>query len=87
MYDWSRMFIDAGETLGQTFNIALKSKGLIEKAGFVDVVEKRYKLPVGPWPADAKWKELGRWSLLHMLTGIDGMQLFMLKEILGVRTR
>lgn len=75
MYDWSQIFINAGETLGQTFKIARQSKKLIEEAGFVDVVEKKYKMPVGAWMADKRWEELGRWSLLFMDTGLEGMQL------------
>lgn len=84
MYDWSKLFIDAAETIGQTFDVALKSKERMIEAGFVDVVEHKFKMPVGPWPADKKWKELGRWSLLHMLTGVDGMQMWMLSSVLGV---
>jgi hypothetical protein len=85
MYDWSQMFIDAGETMGQTFKIPERSKRLIEEAGFVDVVEKKYKLPVGGWPADKRSKEIGKWNLLYLLTGLDGMQLWILKAVLGVR--
>ena len=64
MYDWSQIFINAGETIGQTFKIAKQSKRLIEEAGFVDVVETKYKLPIGGWMADKRWKELGQWNLL-----------------------
>jgi hypothetical protein len=84
MYDWSQMFINAGETMGQTFLIGKQSKELITQAGFVDVVETRYKLPIGPWMADKKWKELGRWNLLFLMTGLEGMQLWILKTVLGV---
>jgi hypothetical protein len=84
MYDWSQIFISAGETIGQTFNVAKQSKRLIEEAGFVDVVEKKYKMPVGAWMADERWKELGRWNLLYLSTGLEGMQLWILKTVLGV---
>lgn len=82
MYDWSRIFIDAGETMGQTFKVAERSKRLIEEAGFVDMVEKTYKMPVGRWSADKKLKDLGQWNLLYLLTGLDGMQLWILKAVL-----
>lgn len=84
MYDWSKMFIDAAETIGQTFKVGEKARGLMEEAGFVDLVEKTYKLPVGTWMQDPKFKDIGRWNLLFLLSGLDGMQLFMLKTILGV---
>lgn len=83
--EWSRIFIGAGEKMGRTFKIAERSKKLIQEAGFVDVVEKKYKLPVGGWPKDAKLKEIGRWNLLFLTEGLEGMSLFILKNILQVR--
>lgn len=82
--EWSRIFIGAGEKMGRTFKIAERSKKLIEEAGFVDVVEKKYKLPVGGWPKDEKLKEIGRWNLLFLTEGLEGMSLFILKNILQV---
>ena len=85
MYDWSKIFIDAAENIThQTFKIPRMSAQLIREAGFVDVVEKKFKLPVGSWAQDKKMKELGRWNLLFLTTGLEGMQLFMLKHVLGV---
>ena len=84
MYDWSALFIDAGETMGQTFKISRESARLIAEAGFVDVVERKFKMPVGGWMGDCKWKEIGRWNLLYLTTGLEGMQLFILKAVLGV---
>lgn len=84
MYDWSQIFINAGEQMGRTFMIAKRSKQLIEEAGFVDVVEKRYKMPVGGWMEDETWKQIGLWNLLYLMTGLEGMQLYILKNVLGV---
>ena len=84
MYEWSKVFIGAGEMMGRTFTIARNSKQLLEEAGFVDVVEKTYKIPVGAWMEDPKWKEIGRWDLLYLTTGLEGMALYILKNVLGV---
>jgi hypothetical protein len=51
---------------------------------YLEVVEKKYKIPVGTWMTDNKSKELGRWNLLFLTTGLEGMQLWMLKAVLGV---
>lgn len=83
MYEWSKVFIGAGEMMGRTFTIARNSKQLLEEAGFVDVVEKTYKIPVGAWMEDPKWKEIGRWDLLYLTTGLEGMALYILKNVLG----
>lgn len=84
MYDWSALFIDAAESIGQTFKIPRQSKRLIQEAGFIDVVETKYKMPVGGWMAERKWKDLGRWNLLFLTTGLEGMQLWLLRAVLGV---
>jgi len=84
MYEWSQIFINAGETMGRTFKIARQSKAPLEEAVFVDVVEKRYKLPVGGWTADRKRSEIRRWFLLYLTTGLEGMALYILKNVLCV---
>lgn len=84
MYDWSQIFIDAGEKMGRTFKIPNQSRQLIKEAGYVDVVEKRYKIPVGGWMEDQRWKEIGKWNLLYLTTGLEGMALYILKNVLGV---
>ena len=45
---------------------------LIQEAGFVDVVEKRFIWPIGPWSSDPKLKEVGRWNLLNWEEGMEG---------------
>lgn len=84
MHEWSQIFISAGEIMGRTFTIARSSKQLLEEAGFVDVVEKKYKVPVGEWMSEPEWKEIGRWDLLYLTTGLEGMALYILKHVLGV---
>lgn len=84
MYEWSQIFIDAGEKMGRTFKIPNQSKRLIEEAGFVNVKEQRYKVPVGGWMSNKKWKEIGEWNLLYLTTGLEGMALYILKNVLGV---
>ena len=84
MYEWSQLFINAGETMGRTFKIPRQAKQLLQDGGFVDVVEKKYKVPVGPWMEDPFWKEVGKWNALYLLEGLEGMALFILKNIMNV---
>ena len=60
MYDWSQMFIKVGEDMGQTFQVG-ENAGLIEQAGFVDVVVKKFKLPVGG--VDEGQEVEGTWAM------------------------
>jgi hypothetical protein len=41
---WSRIFIEAGERMGKTFEIANDAARLIQEAAFVDVEGRWYKM-------------------------------------------
>jgi hypothetical protein len=78
------MYKSAGEITGQSFTVADTMKSDIEKAGFVNVVEQIFKVPLGGWAADPKLKELGLWALLSFDTGLEGYALATLTRVLGV---
>ena len=48
-------------------------KGWMEKAGFVNVTVREFKLPIGTWPADIKLREIGAVQLVAMLEGLQGL--------------
>lgn len=52
----------------------------IEKAGFVDVHEVVYKIPIGPWPKDKLLKEIGQLNYLHWVTGMEGYSMWFLTK-------
>jgi hypothetical protein len=79
-----QLFAEAGQITGQTFTISDIMKQEIEAAGFVNVVERVYKTPIGGWPADPKLRELGQWALLGFDTGLEGFALATLTRVLGV---
>ena len=56
----------------------------MESVGFVNIVEKIYKSPIGAWPQDPKLRELGRWSQLGAETGLEGHVLATLTRVFGV---
>jgi hypothetical protein len=82
--EWGKLFIGAGEKMGRTFLVVERAKKLLEEAGFVDIVEHTVKVPVGSWPKDPKMKELGRWNLLFLTSGLESMGMYMLMHVLGV---
>ena len=81
---WSDLFVEAGERIGRTFRILDLQKDFVEKAGFQNVVEKTFKMPVGPWSSDSKLKEVGRWHLLECYQGIEGWAMALLTRVMGV---
>ncbi|KAL0941445.1 Phosphoethanolamine N-methyltransferase 3-like protein 1 [Colletotrichum truncatum] len=81
---WWRLYTEGGEKLGRPFDViskGLQRKGL-EDAGFVDIVEEKFKLPVGGWAADPKLAEVGRYVQLTMENDIEGYTLFMWNNVL-----
>lgn len=47
-------------------------RGMIEKAGFVNVQEKVIKIPFGDWPKHPVYKDAGRCNKIHYFSGIEG---------------
>lgn len=88
MARWGEIFEEAGEKMGKTFKILDQQKQfLLDHGRFQNVTEQRYKVPVGPWSGDRKYKEIGRWHLLDCSEGIEGWSMALLTRVMGVSTR
>ena len=84
---WSEIFVQAGEKMGKTFRILDLQRDYLVDAGFTHVIEKKFKMPLGPWAKDAKLKEVGRWHLLECYQGIEGWAIALLTRVMGVSKR
>ncbi|KAH6616774.1 S-adenosyl-L-methionine-dependent methyltransferase [Boeremia exigua] len=80
---WSDVFHDASKRFGKSFYEVWALSRYARDAGFEEVVERVYKVPVNGWPADARMKELGRWNFLHCTQGAEGWGLFLLTRVMG----
>ncbi|KAI9800041.1 MAG: hypothetical protein M1833_003570 [Piccolia ochrophora] len=80
---WGPTFLGAAEKFGKSLSIATEMKGHIENAGFVDVVERTIKMPVGPWSSNRRLKEVGLWNQLMCEESIEMWALAMATRILG----
>jgi hypothetical protein len=86
-HHWGDLFEEAGERIGKTFKILDQQKQfLLDHGGFQNVTEQRYKMPVGPWSSDRKYKDIGRWHLLECSEGIEGWSMALLTRVMGVST-
>jgi SAM-dependent methyltransferase len=79
----SARYVEAGEKMGKTFRIVDLQRDFVVEAGLVNVVEKRYKMPLGPWSAEKKQRDIGRWHLLEAYQGIEGWTMALFTRILG----
>lgn len=73
--EWTKMIDGAAMALDRPLRIGNKLKRWYEEAGFVDVQERVFKLPMNGWPKDPEMKELGRWMELNWLQGLQGFTL------------
>lgn len=78
------MMIRGAKVSGRELTVAARYKQWMLEAGFVDIVEVKYKWPQNTWPKDPKFKELGRWSLCNILTGLQGFSLALMTRTLGM---
>jgi hypothetical protein len=60
-------------------------KKYIDSAGFINTVEKVYKVPIRGWARDPKMKEIGMWSQLELDRGVEGFILALFTRVMGVR--
>ncbi|KAK3905094.1 hypothetical protein C8A05DRAFT_31090 [Staphylotrichum tortipilum] len=80
---WNRMLVVASEKLGASLNSGRSYKQQLLDAGFEDVTQVEYKWPLNAWPKDAKYKELGTWTFVNMISGIQAVSLMLFTNILG----
>lgn len=80
---WTRLHDEAAMNLGKPLRIANKLKRWYEEAGFVDVREEIFKLPVNSWPKDPQFKMIGKFHERSLLDGLQGFSLAYFSRVLG----
>ena len=82
---WVEVFRKLGDAIGKTFFAGEVAKESIEKAGgFINIEERRIKLPIGTWPKDPKLKQWGAWNRQFLLQGLEGFSIRGMTSTLGV---
>jgi len=83
---WNDFFARAGELTGRTFLVTDKGRNmeLMKEAGFSGPINSRnFKLPVGSWPADERWKQIGLFNQTSCEQGLEGYALYLGTKVLG----
>lgn len=76
---WGYFFVEGGKKIGNSFTVLdddLQRKAM-EAAGFVDIRERNYKCPLGRWPKDPMYKEIGHVGQIAIGNDAEGFVLFM----------
>ncbi|KAF7590911.1 hypothetical protein BBP40_002217 [Aspergillus hancockii] len=80
---WGAKSLEAGDKFGKSLRIVDESKQRMIDAGFINVVERRYKLPIGPWPKDPHLKNLGRYFRLVVEESLEMWAMMLYTKVLG----
>ena len=84
--EWCKQVESACEQQGRLIAITDKLKGWMEAAGFVDVHEATYKVPLNPWPKDPRLKEIGKYYLVQSFEAAESFVLQLYTKVLGKST-
>ncbi|KAK4212666.1 putative methylase [Rhypophila decipiens] len=85
---WNEFFAQAGEKTGRTFMVTDKDAHIdaMKSAGFEEadkIFTRNFKLPLGTWAADKRWKEIGAFNKASCEQGLEGYALYLGTQILG----
>ncbi|RMJ27592.1 Methyltransferase [Aspergillus sp. HF37] len=82
--EWCKLLDDASQKFGKDLNVTSKYKQWLIDAGFRNVKEDVYKIPVNPWAKDRKMKEIGRYQQVNMVEGMEAYSMALFTRVLGM---
>lgn len=80
---WSDFMLQASYNLQRPLDSAKSYASQLSEAGFVNVVEQKFKWPQNPWPKDPRFKEIGLWALENIVGGLQGLSMALFTRGLG----
>ncbi|PGG96661.1 hypothetical protein AJ79_09498 [Helicocarpus griseus UAMH5409] len=78
-----RLVVESSRLLGREPSPGPKLKKWVQDAGFINVTEKCYPIPIGVWAKDKKLKTIGWWNRLQFLQGVEAWSMNLLTHVLG----
>ncbi|KAF5498232.1 Secondary metabolism regulator LAE1 [Colletotrichum fructicola] len=80
---WTKDFLDGFNSIGREPCPGPKLEGWAKEAGFTNIKHQVFKLPIGPWPKDPYYKDVGMTNMIMLLDGLEGFTLRMFCSVLG----
>ncbi|KAL8690263.1 MAG: hypothetical protein Q9224_004447 [Gallowayella concinna] len=80
---WITTLLAAARDFGRDPCPGPKLAGYMRDAGFKDVQERKYKIPIGPWAKDKHLKTIGAWNLVQIEDGLEAFTLRLFTQVLG----
>ncbi|RBR13717.1 uncharacterized protein FIESC28_08077 [Fusarium coffeatum] len=80
---YMKSICEACAKFGKPIDGGTEWKEKMEEAGFIDVHQEIRKVPIGPWPKDARLKEIGKYQVVQQLKAIDSYTPKLFEHALG----
>ncbi|KAL4865263.1 hypothetical protein BDV12DRAFT_174885 [Aspergillus spectabilis] len=74
---------EACDKVQRPVTVGKELKRFAEESGFVNVVHRRFQLPLGIWARDRRMKEIGALNMLQFLEGLEAFSTATFTNILG----
>jgi len=71
-----------GKKSGRSMDPAPSFKDWVKSEGFIDTSESRFKLPVGTWPKDPRYKRIGAFMAESFYRGVGGLTALPYRDVL-----
>ena len=81
--EFCNVLADVGQRVGIDLAVAHKFKPMMEAAGYEDVQERVFDLPIGDWMPDRRMKEVGLFQRYQMTEGLHGIAFGLLTRVAG----
>ncbi|KAB8068095.1 putative TAM domain methyltransferase [Aspergillus leporis] len=79
----NRLVLEASAQLGKVMGTARQHRRRLLDAGFTNIREETYKIPLSPWAKSPKLKELGKYHQVNMIESLDAYCFALLTRVLG----
>lgn len=81
---WCNLVTAGANALGQNWSQVPRYAAYMKEAGFVDVIEKKFAWPLGPWAQGERMKILGTLCRENLLVSVHGMSMAVMTKGLGM---
>ncbi|KAL0931976.1 UMTA methyltransferase [Colletotrichum truncatum] len=82
-WNWNRTLGQACRDIGRDPSPGAKLEGWVNDAGFQNIFHQRFKTPLGFWPKDPYYREIGMLNIAQLLDGLEGFTLKLSCNVLG----
>ncbi|KAK0709195.1 S-adenosyl-L-methionine-dependent methyltransferase [Lasiosphaeria miniovina] len=80
---WNLLLLEGIRKMGRNATAATRYKKWMEEKGFVNIVEKRFPVPMNPWAKGRNEKMIGAMQMTNNLEGVDGLTMAVFTRSLG----